>query len=73
MGKEASGALASELRQSPPAGLLKALDEAELGNLTEAIRQQRHRQTAAVRAAGDQALANLPRLVRGPVRRIVGA
>jgi len=73
MGKDASGALARELRQTPPAGLLKALKEDELDHLAQAIHAQRRRQTAALKAAGDEVLNNLPRLVRGAVKRIVGA
>ena len=71
--KEASAALAGELCQKPPAGLRKALEREELDDLADAIRAQRRRQTAALRAAGDQALGNLPWVVRGPVKRIVGA
>jgi len=73
MGKEASAALAKELRQTPPAGVLETLEDEELRLLVEAIRAQRRRQTAALRTAGDHALSHLPQLVRVAVRRIVGA
>jgi hypothetical protein len=72
MGNQGSGALARELRATPPAGVVDALEDDELEALSDSIRSARRRQSAALRAAGDKALGNLPWLVRGPVRRIVG-
>jgi hypothetical protein len=73
MRDDGANALAEELRAAPPAGLIAALEDAELRALTDAIRDARQRQSAALRAAGDQALDRLPRLIRGPVKKIVGA
>jgi hypothetical protein len=67
------GALAQELGASPPAGVLHALSEDELQVLADAIHAARRRQSAAVKAAGEQALSNLPWLIRGPAKKIVGA
>jgi len=72
MGSEASGALARELGATPPAGVLDALDDAELQVLTDAIHAARRRQAAMLRAAGDAALGHLPWIVRGAVKRVVG-
>jgi hypothetical protein len=63
-------ALEAELRSAPPAGLAR-LEEAELRDLAHAIRDARHRQAAEVEAVGDRALSFVPRLLRGPIRRIV--
>lgn len=71
MGRE--GALAEELDASPPPGVLDALSDEELRALTDVIHAARRRQSAAVKAAGDKALSNLPWLVRGPVKKIIGA
>jgi hypothetical protein len=73
MGSDASGALARELQARPPAGVLDTLDDAELRALTEMIHAARRRQSAALRAAGDEALGHLPRLVRGAIKRVAGA
>ncbi len=64
--------LTRELRRKPPAAVA-ALPEKQLRDLAAAIRDARHREAAAVAAAGDAALEQLPRLVRGPVKKIVGA
>lgn len=66
-------ALARELGVSPPAGVLGALSDAELQALVDVIHSARRRQSAATRAAGDRALNNLPWIVRGPVKKIIGA
>jgi hypothetical protein len=71
MRDDGANALAEELKAAPPAGLVAALEDAELHALTDAINDARKRQSAALRAAGDQALDRLPRLVRGPVKKIV--
>ncbi len=67
------GALAEELDASPPPGVLEALTDEELSALADTLHAARRRQSAAVKAAGDQALSNLPWLVRGPVKKIVAA
>jgi hypothetical protein len=64
-------ALEAQLGSEPPAGLAR-LDPDELGDLTAAIRDARRRQAAEIDAVGDRALSFVPRLLRGPIRRIVG-
>jgi hypothetical protein len=50
-----------------------ALDDASLTRLSEAVRAARQRQAAELAAAGDKALALVPRLLRGPVRKMFGS
>jgi hypothetical protein len=70
MKAEGVTALRRELGGAPPGGLVGALQDAELGELAEAIHRPRRRQSAALAAAGERALGHLPRLVRGPVKKI---
>jgi hypothetical protein len=65
-------AVRDQLGGTAPAGL-ERLAEPELRDLADAIRQARRRQAEALAVAGDRALSQIPRLLRGPVRRIVGA
>jgi hypothetical protein len=71
MAKDAAGSLQAELGASPPAGLA-ALDAAERDDLAAAVRDARRRQAVALTEALDGALNLIPRLLRGPVRRIFG-
>jgi hypothetical protein len=48
------------------------LGEAELRDLAHAIRDARHREGKALAAAGERALERVPRLLRGPIRKVVG-
>ena len=64
-------ALEAQLGGKPPAGLAQLQDD-ELADLTAAIREARHRQAAEIDAAADRALSFVPRLLRGPIKRIVG-
>jgi hypothetical protein len=68
---EAFSALCKQLGGSAPDGL-KQLDAEQLRDLAEAVREARHRQAAALADAGDRALGHVPRLLRVPIRRIVG-
>jgi hypothetical protein len=43
-----------------------------LADLGAALAEARHRQAAALAEAGDRALSHIPRLLRGPIKRIVG-
>jgi hypothetical protein len=63
--------LATELRAKPPKGLAQ-LSAEQLADLTSAVRDARHQQTADLAAAGDQAFAHIPRLLRGPIRKVIG-
>jgi hypothetical protein len=65
-------AVRDQLGGTSPAGL-ERLSQPELHDLADAIRQARLRQAEAVTAAGERALSEIPRLLRGPVRRIVRA
>jgi len=71
MAKDGFKALAAELRDTPPPSLA-ALDDDQLKDLLGAVRDARHRQAAELRAAGEKALSHIPRLLRGPVRKMVG-
>ena len=71
MGEEAIAELRAQLRAEPPRGL-GALTSEELHDLTAAVRDARRRQAAELQAAGDKAYGNIPRLLRGPIRKIVG-
>jgi hypothetical protein len=63
-------ALEAELRAPVPESCRRLSDE-QLQDLTAAIRDARHRQTAALAAAGDRALGQLPRILRGPIRKVL--
>ena len=71
MSQRALHDLRDQLRSDPPTGLM-ALAEEDLHDLTEAIRSARARQAAALEHAADQGWSYVPRLLRGPIRRIVG-
>jgi hypothetical protein len=62
-------AIERELGASPPSGLGRLTPE-QRDDLAQAIRDARHRQAAALAAAGEQALELIPRLLRRPVRRL---
>ena len=64
-------ALEAQLGSRPPAGLAR-LEPGELADLTGAIRDARRRQAAEIEGVGDRALSLVPRVLRGPIRRIVG-
>ena len=51
---------------------LRQLGDSELRDLTSAIADGRHRHAAALSAAGDQALGQLPRMIRIPLRKLLG-
>ncbi len=71
MPKQGFQALAAELRATPPDGLRK-LSAADLNDLAAAVRDVRTRQGAELAAAGEQSLRFIPRLLRGPLRRVLG-
>ena len=41
-------------------------------HLADSVQAARRRQAAELAAAGEQALGHVPRLLRGPIRKIVG-
>jgi hypothetical protein len=64
-------AVQRELRAPVPDGL-RSLSDADLHDLARAIADERHRQAAALAAAGDAALGQLPRVIRIPIKRLLG-
>ncbi len=64
-------ALEKELRAKAPDGL-RALSHDDLRDLAGAVAEARRRQAAELDAAGDQALRHIPRLLRGPIRKVLG-
>lgn len=70
--KEALAALESQLQAKPPEGLSPLTGE-ELEDLAGAVREARHRQAAELQAAGEKAFGHIPRLLRGPIRKVMGA
>jgi hypothetical protein len=65
-------ALESELGAPPPPAVCGLPDES-LQALAGAVRTARHRQAAALAAAREGSLEFIPRLLRGPVRKVVGS
>ena len=63
--------LSRQLR-GPAPDALRELSQDELTDLAAALADARHRQAAALSEAGDRALSHIPRLLRGPIRRMVG-
>jgi hypothetical protein len=55
-----------------PPDAVRALTAAQLRDLTAAIADARRGQRDVLAASGDRALRHIPRLLRGPVRRIMG-
>lgn len=70
--EEALRALESQLRAKPPKGLA-SLSEKDLKDLNDAVREARHRQAAELQAAGEKAFGHIPWLLRGPIRKVMGA
>jgi hypothetical protein len=68
---DAFSALSAQLGATPPESL-RELTEDELRDLGAAVADARHRQAAALAQAGDRALSHIPRLLRGPIKRIAG-
>lgn len=64
-------ALEAQLRGRAPAGM-EGLSDAQFQALADAIRDARHRQGAELAAAGDKALGLVPRMLRVPLRRVLG-
>lgn len=69
--EETNRELRSQLRAKPPTAL-SALSDEELADLNGAIKEARHRQAAELQAAGERAFGHIPRLLRGPIRKVMG-
>jgi sRNA-binding protein len=63
-------ALRRQLNGDVPAGLSELEDE-HLEHLAHALHEARRRQDQALAQAGERAFSHIPRLLRGPIRRIV--
>lgn len=71
MSESALSQLREQLSGDVPRGTSR-LGEADLRDLAHAIRDARHREGEALAAAGERALERVPRLLRGPIRKVVG-
>lgn len=54
-------------------GAIERLDDAQAEALRDAIAEARKTQARTLAAARDDALGHIPRLLRGSVRRVLGA
>jgi hypothetical protein len=64
--------LDEQLGASAPRALAE-LTDAQVRDLADSVRTARHRQAAELAAAGEQALRHIPKLFRGPVRKVAGS
>jgi hypothetical protein len=64
--------LSAELGGQAPAGLIELSNE-ELSQLSACIRQAKRTQKDRIRRAFDSALSHVPFLLRGPLRKMLGA
>jgi predicted DNA-binding transcriptional regulator YafY len=71
MTPDAKRALRAELGAAPPKGL-DALSDDEIADLAAALREARSRDKAALAKAMQDSLQHIPRLLRGPVRKMIG-
>jgi hypothetical protein len=71
MTPDAKRALRAELGAAPPKGL-DALSDDEIADLAAALHDARARDKAALAKAMQDALQHVPRLLRGPVRKMIG-
>lgn len=70
MADEALNELRRQLRGDVPSGLA-GLSESDLRDLTQALADARHREGEALAVSGERALERVPRLLRGPIRKVV--
>jgi hypothetical protein len=71
MADTGSAALRRALDGPVPKGL-RSLSDDELAHLAQAIDEARRRQARALASGGETALQHVPRLLRGPIRRVTG-
>lgn len=67
----ARAGLGEALGKAPPKGVVAALEERELADLTRAVTTADARQAQELDAAIEGALGGIPRLLRGPLRKIL--
>ena len=70
MSAKAMRGLEEELGGRAPDGL-QALTDAQVLAFTELLRDTKRRQSEGLRAAVEQSMEIVPRMVRGPVRKIL--
>ncbi|MHB8691224.1 MAG: hypothetical protein ACYDHH_08255 [Solirubrobacteraceae bacterium] len=70
MTDEALTALEQELGAAPPKTFAKLAPE-QLHDLADAVAAARRRQAHELAAAGDAAFGHVPRLLRGPIRKVL--
>ncbi len=71
MESDGLGALAAQLREQPSPAVSALADE-HLTHLATVIRTARHDQARELQDAAARALDGVPRILRGPVKKIVG-
>ena len=69
--ENALAALRKELGAAPPRTLAELAPE-QIHDLAEAVAAARRRQATELAAAGDAAFGHVPRLLRGPIRKVLG-
>ncbi len=70
MADEALNELRRQLGGDVPPGLA-GLSESELRDLAHALADAREREGEALAVSGERALDRVPRLLRGPIRKVV--
>lgn len=70
--EDAAGALERALGAKPPKLLLEALSEQQVADLAATLDEARRAQAKELAVAGEKAIGQIPRLLRLPVRKLVG-
>lgn len=71
MERDGHAFLVGQLRAEPPAPIGGLLED-HLTHLAGAVQGARRRQAEQLQRASDEALDHIPRLLRGPIKKIVG-
>ena len=71
MSHDGFAALEAQLGTPPPQALAE-LEPGQLSELATAVREARRRQATELSAAGEKAFNVIPRLLRGPIKKILG-
>ncbi len=65
-------ALRAALDGAQPPASLRGLDDAVVADLAAAITQARREQARLLAASGEASLRHVPRILRGPVKKVLG-
>lgn len=65
-------ALRRALRGATPPASVATLDDAVVADLAAAIEEARREQARQLAASGEKSLEIIPRLLRGPVKKVLG-